>query len=66
MHHLEGYDVALVATSATDGASEADNTPYDLTMQPSGGFGFLFTKSNESQSQWPYTPNCSNISFTTN
>jgi hypothetical protein len=60
---LDGYGVATVPTSAYDGASEADQTSYDLTMPAAGGFGFLFTKSNNSQSSWTYTQNCGSIHF---
>jgi hypothetical protein len=60
---LDGFGVAVVITSASDGAIEANQTSYDLTMPASGGFGFLFTKSNNSQSSWTYTPDCRSITY---
>jgi hypothetical protein len=59
-----GYGALVVQTSATDGASEANNTAYFLGYKGSGvgtnPFVFM-TKSDASQTSWPNTPNCADI-----
>jgi|HubBroStandDraft_6_1064221.scaffolds.fasta_scaffold1041449_1 hypothetical protein len=59
-----GYGALVVQTVAQDGASEAASTSYFLSYKGSGSPGnpfVLMTKSNSSQTNWPYTPNCADI-----
>lgn len=59
-----GYGALVVQTAAADGASEANKTSYFLGYAGSGSAGnptVLMSKSNASQTAWPYTPNCADI-----
>jgi hypothetical protein len=57
-----GTTVAVVPTSAVDGASEANNTSYLLLYDtPAGDPGVTLVKKNVSQTSWPQTPNCLDI-----
>jgi hypothetical protein len=59
-----GAVIAIVSTSAEDGASEANKTSYLLSYDlPSGGQGVIFVKANSSQTTWPSTPDCTDIVY---
>jgi hypothetical protein len=59
-----GFGALVLQTTASDGASEANNTSYFLAYKGSGNPGnpvILMTKSNANQNSWPNTPNCADI-----
>lgn len=60
-----GLDVVVVvSTAASDGASEANQTSYFLLNDPKGvDPPILGAKTNASQSSWPDTPNCREVSY---
>lgn len=59
-----GAVIAIVSTSAADGASEAKNISYFLSYDtPSGGQAVNFIKANPNQSSWPSTPDCTSIIY---
>jgi hypothetical protein len=61
---MNGAVVAVVQTSATDGASEASKTSYFLSYDsPSATQPIILDKVNSSQTTWPYIPDCSLITY---
>ncbi|HEY0512966.1 MAG TPA: hypothetical protein VGH73_13740 [Thermoanaerobaculia bacterium] len=61
---INGAVIAVVSTSAADGASEANKTSYMLLYNtPAGGQGVVLVKDNPSQTTWPSTPDCTTIIF---
>lgn len=56
--------VVVVSTVASDGASEADQTSYFLLNDPKGvDPPILGVKTNATQTSWPYTPNCDQLTY---
>jgi len=61
---LNGAVIAVVSTAATDGASEANKSSYQLLHDtPSGTPGVVLVKKDPSRTSWPSTPDCTNIIF---
>jgi hypothetical protein len=61
---VNGAVIAVVSTSAADGASEANKTAYTLLYDtPAGSQGVILVKDNSTQTTWPATPDCTNIIF---
>lgn len=59
-----GLAAALVRTTASDGASEANKVGYLLNyMGNSSDPQITEGKNNVSQTAWPYTPDCRTIKF---
>lgn len=59
-----GLVAAVVRTSASDGATEADKVGYLLNyMGNSSDPQVAAGKQNLSQTAWPYTPDCRSIKF---
>ena|SRR5271157_264202 len=53
-----GYGALVVQTSASDGASEADTTKFNLLYTPTGP-GVILTQNPPASTA--YTPNCANV-----
>jgi hypothetical protein len=61
---INGAVIAVVSTTASDGASEANKTAYLLLYDvPAGSQGVVMAKDNASQTTFPSTPDCTNIVF---
>jgi hypothetical protein len=55
--------VTIVQTATADGAQGASQTPYALKYQAAATDPtVLLTKSDASQTSWPYTPDCATFS----
>lgn len=56
---LNGFSVAVVSTSSTNGSAEAHHTVYNLLYdkQPADP-GFLMARTNTTQTNWPQTDDC--------
>jgi hypothetical protein len=55
--------VVIVQTTNADGAQEASHTPYALKYKAAAADPtVLLTKSDASQTSWPYTPDCATLS----
>jgi len=54
----------VVTTTATDGATEANNTPYFLRYNRAASDPPInLVKSDASKTTWPYTPDCTTITL---
>jgi len=61
---LNNVGAFLVSTADADGAKESSQTNYFLLNHTNPGTpGVLLVKSNYNQTQYPYTPSCSQIQF---
>jgi hypothetical protein len=61
---LDGYSVTIVPTANSNGAVEANQTSYFLTYDTgTSDPGILFSKENSSQTSWPLTEDCTDISY---
>lgn len=61
---INGAVIAIVSTTAADGASEANKTAYLLLYDvPAGGQGVVMAKDNTSQTTFPSTPDCTTLAF---
>jgi hypothetical protein len=61
---LNGAVIAIVQTSATNGASEANATSYNLLYEGgSGAQGVNLIKGNPDQTSWPQIEDCTQIIY---
>lgn len=61
---INGAVIAVVSTTAVDGASEANKTAYlALYDVPAGGQGVVMAKANAAQTTFANTPDCTTLSF---
>jgi len=59
---VSGQNALIVQTTAANGASEANNTPYFLNYATGvNDPGVVMNKTDASQKSWPDTENCSSI-----
>jgi hypothetical protein len=59
---LAGYMATTVSTTTSDGAVEANKTSYFLNESGQSS-SVVMNKTNSSQTTWPYTPGCLDITL---